>query len=186
MVQKRHQSQCQSISSSLLHEYNTYVWKTETPLSSFSLVPTGLSCKIRKIAGCACTGNAGNVSPPPRVSDSDTDMHPGTCVTHVPWCMPELLTSGFLLSRWRGKHSRHSRCMRKPQIYVSGKRPMGHFLNLQNDSTRAWTWRILAVKQSNYLLPGFKMCVNRLFLESYRNFWSTHHIKSATYCKHVK
>ena len=35
-----------------------------------------------------------------------------------------LLTSGFLWSRRRGKHSRHSRGMRNPQFYVSGKRPM--------------------------------------------------------------
>ena len=34
------------------------------------------------------------------------------------------LTSGFLWSRWRGKRSRHSRRMRNPQFYVSGKRPM--------------------------------------------------------------
>ena len=38
--------------------------------------------------------------------------------------MPELLTSGSLWSRWRGNHTRHSRRMRKPQFYVSGKRPM--------------------------------------------------------------
>ena len=25
---------------------------------------------------------------------------------------------------WRGKRSRHSRCMRNPQLYISGKRPM--------------------------------------------------------------
>ena len=30
---------------------------------------------------------------------SNPDMHHGTCVTHVPWCMPESLTSGFLWSR---------------------------------------------------------------------------------------
>ena len=30
--------------------------------------------------------------PPPRVSDPDKDH--GTCVTHVPWCMPVSLTSG--------------------------------------------------------------------------------------------
>ena len=60
---------------------------------------------------------------PPRVSDPD--MHQGTCVTHVPWCMPGSLTSGFLWSRWRGKRSRHSRRMRNPQFYVSGKRPIG-------------------------------------------------------------
>ena len=44
-------------------------------------------------------------SPPPRVSDPD--MHHGTCVTHVPWCMPGSLYSGFFWSRWRGKRSRN-------------------------------------------------------------------------------
>ena len=44
-------------------------------------------------------GMSGTFSPPPRVSDSD--MHHGTWVTHVPWCMPGSPTSGFLLSRWR-------------------------------------------------------------------------------------
>ena len=56
---------------------------------------------------------------------SDPDMHHGTCVTHVPWCMPGSLTSGFRWSRWRGNRSRHSRRMRNTQFYVSGKRPMG-------------------------------------------------------------
>ena len=51
--------------------------------------------------GCACAGNAGNVFPSPQVSDPD--MHHGTCVTHVPWCMPGSLTSGFLWHRRRGK-----------------------------------------------------------------------------------
>ena len=39
----------------------------------------------------------------PRVSDPD--MHHGTCVVHVPWCMPGSLTGGFLWSQWRGKRS---------------------------------------------------------------------------------
>ena len=34
---------------------------------------------------------------------SDPDMHHGTCVTHVPWCMPVSLTTGFLWSRPRGE-----------------------------------------------------------------------------------
>ena len=55
---------------------------------------------------------------------SDPDMHHGTCVTHVPWCMPGSLTGGFLWSRWRRNRSRHSRRMRNPQFYASGKRPM--------------------------------------------------------------
>ena len=64
----------------------------------------------------------GTISPTPRVSNPD--MHHGTCVTHVPWCMPGSLTCGFLWSRLRGKRSRHSRRMRNPQFYVSGKRPI--------------------------------------------------------------
>ena len=55
-----------------------------------------VSYQIRKIADCACTGNAGNVFPAiwlqwkPPVSDHG--MHHGTCVTHVPWCMSGSLT----------------------------------------------------------------------------------------------
>ena len=56
---------------------------------------------------------------------SDPDMHHGTCVTHVPWCMPGSLTSGFRWSRWRRNRSRR---MRNPQFYVSGKRPMREIL----------------------------------------------------------
>ena len=37
---------------------------------------------------------------PPRTSDPD--MHHGTCVTHVPWCIPGSLTSDLLWSRGRG------------------------------------------------------------------------------------
>ena len=80
------------------------------------------SCQICKIVGCACAGNAGNFSPPQLVSDPD--MHHGTCLTRVSWCMPGSLISGFLWSQWRGKRSRHSRRMRNQQFYVSGKRPI--------------------------------------------------------------
>ena len=51
-------------------------------------------------------------------------MYYGTCVTHVPRCIPGSLTSGFLWRRCLGKRSRHSRRMRNPQFYVSGKRLM--------------------------------------------------------------
>ena len=68
-------------------------------------------------------GMPGTFSPPPQVRDPD--LHHGTCETHVPWCMPGSLTSGFRWSRWRGKRSRHFRRMRNLQFYVSGKRPMG-------------------------------------------------------------
>ena len=84
-------------------------------------------------------GRPGTFSPPQRLSDPD--MHLGTCVRHVPWCMPGSLTSGLLWSRWRGKRSRHSRCMRNSQFYVSGKRskPLGTYhkqINNDHDSYR--------------------------------------------------
>ena len=59
------------------------------------------SCQIREIAGAHAPGMPGTFSPSPQVSDPD--MHHGTCVTHVPWCMPGSLTSSFLWNRWRGK-----------------------------------------------------------------------------------
>ena len=56
------------------------------------------SYQIRKIAGRACAGNAGNVFPRRRFQRkplvSDPGMHHGTCVTHVPWCMSGSLTCG--------------------------------------------------------------------------------------------
>ena len=79
--------------------------------------------QIRKLCIAHAPGMPGTFSPPLRVNDPD--MHHGTCVTHVPWCMPRSLTSGFLWSQWRGKGSRHSRRMRNPRFYVSVKRPMG-------------------------------------------------------------
>ena len=65
-------------------------------------------------------GMPGKFSPSPQVGDPD--MHHGTCVTDVPWCMPGSLTNGFFWSRWQEKRYRHSRCMRNPQFYVSGKK----------------------------------------------------------------
>ena len=71
----------------------------------------------------------GTLSPPPRVSNPD--MHHGTCVAHVPWCMSGSLISGFLWNRWQGKRSRHSRRMCNPQFCVSGKRPVAYALRLE-------------------------------------------------------
>ena len=86
----------------------------------------------------------GTFSLPPRVSDPD--MHHGTCITHVPWCMPGSITSYFLKNGWRGKRSRHSRRMRNLQFYVSGKRPiaynitMGQWFNYPTKRTlEIWT-----------------------------------------------
>ena len=56
------------------------------------------SYQIYKTACCACAGNAGNVFSRHRLQRkplvSDPGMHHGTCVTHVPWCLPGSLTRG--------------------------------------------------------------------------------------------
>ena len=61
------------------------------------LVQPWASCQIRKIVGCACTANAGNVF---HFNDfkRNASQHPGmyhsTRVTHVPWCMSGSLPHG--------------------------------------------------------------------------------------------
>ena len=52
------------------------------------------SYQIRKIAGCACAGNAGNVFPRRRFQRKPIVGDHGTCVMHVPWCMSGSLTCG--------------------------------------------------------------------------------------------
>ena len=104
--------------------YLSHVAEHEMHCILNSLLATGAwaSCQIRKQRVVHAPGMPGTFSQPPQYSDPD--MHHGTCVTHVPWCMPGSLISGFLWSWWRRKRSRHSRRMRNPQFYVSGKRPM--------------------------------------------------------------
>ena len=88
-----------------------------------TVVSHGPLVRYVKLRVAHALGMPGTLTPPPRFSDPD--MHHGTCVTHVPWCMPGSLTSGFFWSRWRGKRSRHSRRMRNPRFCVSGKRSIG-------------------------------------------------------------
>ena len=49
--------------------------------------------RYAKLRVAHAPGMPGTFSPPPPFSDPD--MHHGTCVTHVPWCMPGSLTSGW-------------------------------------------------------------------------------------------
>ena len=70
----------------------------------------GALARYVKLRVAHAPGMPGTFPPQPRFSNPD--MHHGTRVTHVPWCMSGSLTSGFLWSRWRRKRSRHSRRMR--------------------------------------------------------------------------
>ena len=109
--------------------------------------PPWASCQIRKSAGTHAPGMPGTFSPPPRLSDPD--MHHGTCGTHVPWCMPGSLTSGFLWSRRWGGISRHSRRMRNPQCCVSGKRPTCPVLG-----SKCWNYFL---NRSPFIITGIEL-----------------------------
>ena len=91
----------------IFNEWNEWnaklmIWWKQIISGNFNMplccIPLWTSCQIRNIASYACTGNTGNVSSPPRVSHPG--MHHGKCVTHVSWCMPWWLNSGYLWSRW--------------------------------------------------------------------------------------
>ena len=79
-----------------------------------SLFRYGSLARYVKLRVAHAPGMPGTFSPPPQFRDPE--MHHGTCVSRVPWCMPGSLTSGFLCGRWRGKRSRHSRRMRNPYL----------------------------------------------------------------------
>ena len=85
-------------------------------------------------------GMQGTVSPPPRVSDPD--MHHGTCVTHVPWCMPDRLTSGFLWSRrWENVPGIPGACATRNFTYLARgplqiNYPWSTWINRSNEPTK--------------------------------------------------
>ena len=83
------------------YEMKRYKYFNQTYVNYYGQIKQWASCQIRKIAGAHALGMPGTFSPSLQVSDPD--MHHGTCVTHVPWCMPGSLTSSFLWNRRRGK-----------------------------------------------------------------------------------
>ena len=78
------------------------------------------SYQIRKIAGCAYAGNAGNVFPATDFKGNRQLAIPA-CITAREW---RTCRDACRDQRWWGKRSRHLRRMRNPQYCVSGKRPM--------------------------------------------------------------
>ena len=100
--------------------------------------PSWASYQIRKIAGCSYARNAGNVIPATDLKGNHQLAFPACITAHV-WPLSDKKPMGFLSDsghahavmhagitklRWQGKRSRHSGCMRNPQYYISGKRPM--------------------------------------------------------------
>ena len=129
------------------------------------------SCQIGKLRFCACAGNAGNVFPATvglrsrhesrHVRDARDVMHAG------------IANGSFLGSRrWR-KRSRHSRRMRNPPFYVSGKGLLDQiiFTNTIASLIRSGTFMICSLdKWKIFLFAGIFACINVLFIESLRCF----------------
>ena len=85
--------------------------------------PNGSVARYVKLWVAYAPGMLGTFSSPARVRDPD--MHHGTCVTHLPWCMPGSLASSFLWSQGGGGDvpGIPGACTTR-NFYVSGKRPM--------------------------------------------------------------
>ena len=147
--------------TSLCHQkrpMDIYPGRTLSPWASY---------QIRKIAGAHAPGMPGTFSP--SLQASDPDMHHGACVTHVPWCKPGSLTSGFFWNRRRGNTFPAFPSMRNLQYYVSGKRPM------------RWHIRqtiVINSTETHHSLVAHT-CVNELNTHSFR-YHQTANLKS--YC----
>ena len=122
-------------------------------VSRMTITSPWASYQIRKVVGCAFAGMPVTFSPPPRVSDPD--MHHGTFVTDVLWCMPGSLTSSFLWSRWRGNRSRHSRCICNPQFYVS-QHQNGYLRMI----FQVWIWKMILRSSPITDLLSYVSCYN--------------------------
>ena len=82
-------------------------------------------------------------SPPPTSKEtaSERSRHASRHVRHA----RAVMHVGIANPRWRGKRSWHSRRMRNPQFYVSGKRP---FRSLKFNIANETSWRIKSINQS--------------------------------------
>ena len=85
------------------------------------------SYQIRKIVVCACAGNAGNVFPATDFKET-ASKRSRYASQHVRDAHAEMHV-GMANPQWRGERSRHSRRMRNPQFYISGKRSMASHTN---------------------------------------------------------
>ena len=92
--------------------YLTTMFRTHLyPLKCINRGPLTRYVKLRVAHGPECWERIPRLRRRRKLLVSDPDMHHDTCVWIAnPW--------------WRGKRSRHSRRMRIPHFFVSGKRPI--------------------------------------------------------------
>ena len=163
--------------------YNIFMNVANTIHSWTGPVPSWASYQIRKLAGCACAGNAGNVFPRRRFQRkllvSDPGMHHGTCVTHVPWCMSGSLTCGdgenvpgipgacapAILRIWQEAHVLPYLLSQLIWVYRLGHGSLNSFQSYDtpsskftNDANLIQTWKLTVnLHQLNAWLPNWLM-----------------------------
>ena len=111
------------------------------------------SYQIRRMAGCACAGDAGNVFPTTDFErNSYPGMHHGTCVAHVSWCMSGSLTIGggenvpafpehaqpTMLRIWQEVHG-HKLCCTKKLAKKLEKMESSSICDIENEGWHALT-----------------------------------------------
>ena len=96
-----------------------YVWQIEI-ITSISI--HGPLTRYVKLRVAYAPGMPGTFSPPPTSKETTCELsrHASRHVRHA----RAVMHIGIANPRWRGKRSRHCRCMRNTQFYGSGKRPM--------------------------------------------------------------
>ena len=97
-------------------------WKPDLAPTITKWTCQGLLTRYVKLWVAHAPGMSGTFSPPPRVSDPD--IHHGTCVTHVRWCMPGSPTSGFVEVGDGEKVPGILGACTTRNFYVFGKRPI--------------------------------------------------------------
>ena len=113
----------------------------------------------------------GPFSPPPRASDPN--IHRGTCVTHVPWCMPGSLTSCFLRSGFPGIPSA---CATRNFAHLVRGPWRQHMNHITDDVTVCQIYIFLSfcdirsIHNDEEKYFGFGICMN-FWIESWRHEW---------------
>ena len=122
---KHHQAQpllCQKIYVLIIMARNCHLTSYNMVVIDFNDITPWASCQIRKIAGCACAGNAGNVFP-----STDFKVY---WLLAIPACITARASSTCRdacrdrLPAVTGKTFPAFPAHAHPQICVSGKRPM--------------------------------------------------------------
>ena len=114
----------------------------QLPVSSYN----GPLTRYVKLLVAHAPGIPGTFSPPPTSKEtaSQRSRHASRHVRHA----RAVMHVGITNPRWRGKRSRHSRRMRNPQFYVSGKRPMGQWLEVDTIEVLSKTKRSRSINSS--------------------------------------